>query len=64
GEIDMRQGSDYLNVEDEVAKGPLADLPLEGEMPGRAEGGKTSRTPAPLYSKTPTASSRTALPNG
>ncbi|MDP9733339.1 UNVERIFIED_ORG: hypothetical protein QE446_002708 [Rhizobium sp. SORGH_AS260] len=27
GEIDMRQGSDYLNVEDEVAKGPLADLP-------------------------------------
>ena len=59
----MRLGFGHLNVEGKVAKGPLADLP-EGEMPGRAEGGKTSRTPAPLYSKTPTASSRTALPNG
>ncbi|EGP59217.1 hypothetical protein Agau_C102391 [Agrobacterium tumefaciens F2] len=27
-------------VEDEAVKVPPADLPLEGEMPGRAEGGK------------------------
>ncbi len=27
GEIDMRLGFGHLNVEDEVAKGPLVDLP-------------------------------------
>ncbi|QCM05333.1 lytic murein transglycosylase [Agrobacterium tumefaciens] len=31
--------SPIATVENEVLSAPFADLPLEGEMPGRAEGG-------------------------
>ncbi|QDG93511.1 lytic murein transglycosylase [Rhizobium sp. NIBRBAC000502774] len=38
GEIDLRHGLAHLNVQNELTKERLADLPLVGEMPGRAEG--------------------------
>jgi len=38
GEIDLRYGLAHLNAQNELTKERLADLPLVGEMPGRAEG--------------------------
>jgi hypothetical protein len=38
GEVDLRYGLAHLNAQNELTKERLADLPLVGEIPGRAEG--------------------------